>query len=139
MKQAEGSPLRKEILDHAKKAFHTEPEYLWKNFPGYAVLRHPDNNKWYAILMDVEKEKLGLSGNTRVDILDIKTDPVFGASLRTQPGFLPGYHMQKENWITVLLDGSVDLGKIVPLLEMSYHLTESRKPADRQDRGNDNV
>ncbi len=37
----------------------------------YAVLRHSDNNKWYAVIMNVSKEKLGLAGTEEVDIMDM--------------------------------------------------------------------
>ena len=39
-------------------------------------------------------------------------------SLLTQTyGFLPGYHMNKKYWITMLLDGSVSEAKILDFLE----------------------
>ena len=37
-----------------------------------------------------------------------------------QPGFLPAYHMNKQNWISIILDGSVPDDKIFPLLGLSY-------------------
>ena len=39
-------------------------------------------------------------------------------------GFLPGYHMNKENWLTVLLDGTVEEAKILDFLDMSYDLID---------------
>ena len=39
-----------------------------------AVLRHK-NGKWYAVIMTVEKSKLGLEGKEPVDIMDVKCDP----------------------------------------------------------------
>ena len=41
-------------------------------------------------------------------------------------GFLPGYHMDKSNWITILLDGTVQEAKILDFLDMSYDLTDGR-------------
>lgn len=38
-------------------------------------------------------------------------------------GFFPAYHMNKENWISILLDGTVSADEIKPLLELSYQLT----------------
>ncbi len=45
-------------------------------------------------------------------------------SLRLSKGFLPAYHMNKEHWITILLDGSVEREKIKQLIDLSYELTE---------------
>ena len=39
-------------------------------------------------------------------------------------GFLPGYHMNKENWLTVLLDGTVEEAKILDFFDMSYDLID---------------
>jgi predicted DNA-binding protein (MmcQ/YjbR family) len=43
------------------------------------------------------------------------------------PGYRPAYHMNKEHWITVLLDGSVPFEKIVEHLVMSRELAGGKK------------
>jgi predicted DNA-binding protein (MmcQ/YjbR family) len=42
---------------------------------------------------------------------------------RRQPGILPGYHMNKDNWLTILLDGSAEDELIKELLELSFDMT----------------
>ena len=125
---------REEILQYAAERYGTEPEYLWMKYPDYAVLRHADNKKWYAVLMNVEREKLGLAGDGAVDILDVKCEPIMGASLLFEDGFLPAYHMNKGNWLTVLLDGTVEKETIFSLLDLSFDMTGDRK-AKRASRG----
>jgi predicted DNA-binding protein (MmcQ/YjbR family) len=66
---------KEEIFEYVKKQYGTMPEYLWAQSPDNAVLRHK-NGKWYAVVMSVEKCKLGLEGNEFVDIMDVKCDPV---------------------------------------------------------------
>ena len=41
-----------------------------------------------------------------------------------QPGILPGYHMNKNHWLTVLLDGTAADDVIKELLEISWELTK---------------
>lgn len=118
---------RDDILEYALKEYKTKPEYPWMSLPGYAVLRHSSNKKWYGIIMNVSQEKIGLSGQGIIDILDIKCDPVLLGSLMSEKGILPAYHMHKGNWITVLLDGSVDRDLILSLLQMSYELTTKKQ------------
>ncbi len=72
--------------------------------------------------MDLSREKLGLPGEGMVDALNVKCDPCMSGSLQLQPGILPGYHMNKERWITILLDGTVDLVQIGILLDISYDM-----------------
>ena len=117
---------REEIFEYVKKQYGTVPEYLWKESPESAVLRHP-NGKWYAVLMQVEKSRLGLEGDTKVDIIDVKCDPDMVGLLTQTYGFLPGYHMNKKYWITMLLDGTVSEAKILDFLDMSYDLIDGKK------------
>lgn len=114
---------REEIYEYVKKQYGTVPEYLWKESPESAVLRHK-NGKWYAVLMQVEKSRLGLEGDTKVDILDVKCDADMVGLLTQTYGFLPGYHMNKKYWITMLLDGTVSEAKILDFLAMSYDLID---------------
>ncbi|MCD7769047.1 MAG: MmcQ/YjbR family DNA-binding protein [Oscillospiraceae bacterium] len=114
---------RRDIFDYVKQKYGTEPEYLWVKYPSYAVLRHQDNRKWYGIVMDVPKDKLGLPGAEAVDILDIRCEPLMADQLRQLPGILPGYHMNKKYWVSILLDGTVSADKILELLDMSFRNT----------------
>ena len=116
---------REEIYEYVKKQYGTVPEYLWKESPESAVLRHK-NGKWYAVLMQVEKSRLGLEGDTKVDILDVKCDADMVGLLTQTYGFLPGYHMNKKYWITMLLDGTVSEAKILDFLDMSYDLIDGK-------------
>jgi len=113
---------REKILKWVLQHFGTEPDYPFKE-PS-AVLRHPHNRKWYGIVIRVSKNKLGLTGDEPVDILNIKCDPILIGSLRKKPGFHPAYHMNKDLWISLRLDGSVAEDDVKSLLAMSYELTK---------------
>lgn len=119
--------MRDKILKIAAERYHTEPEHLWARCPKDAVLRHAGNRKWYAIFMDVSRNKLGLEGEELVEILDVKADQEMMGSLLLKEGILPGYHMNKGCWLTVLLDGTVPVDMIELLLDTSYELTKGKK------------
>lgn len=115
--------FREKIFDFVKKEYKTQPEYLWQTSPDCAVFRQNGNTKWYGIIMYVKRESLGLLGEGYVDILNVKLEPVMVDSLRGQGGFLPAYHMNKKNWLTILLDGSVKEEIIYDLISQSHKLT----------------
>jgi len=48
---------RDDILKYALEKYETIPDHPWMSLPGYAVLRHKGNNKWYGIIMDVKNGK----------------------------------------------------------------------------------
>ena len=73
--------------------------------------------------MDVPRIKLGLEGSEPLDVVNLKCDPILIGSLRTESGIFSAYHMNKESWISVALDGSVPDDQIKMLLDMSYDET----------------
>ncbi len=124
--------MRKKIIDYIKKEYKAEPEHLWRSYPDYIVFRHSDNSKWFGIIMDVSRDKLGLDGDGRVDILDVKVDdPFLRDTLIQQPGYLPAYHMNKGKWITVLLDGTVSFEEICLMVDEGYMATASKAKKEK--------
>lgn len=115
---------RNEIFEYVKNKYKTKPEYLWQKSPEHAVLRHKDNRKWYGIIMTVSKEKLGLEGKEEIDIIDIKCYPEMIGSLRKKEDILPAYHMNKEYWISIILDGTFSKQKLFELLDLSFEITK---------------
>lgn len=120
--------LRQDVYDYVKKKYKSKPEYLWKRYPDYVVFRHEDNQKWYVLIMNISRDKLGLAGNDVVDILNIKLDDLmYRDILLQQDGIFPGYHISRGNWISVLLDGTVDFKQICDLIDTGYEVTASAK------------
>ncbi len=125
---------RFDIFEYVADQYGTQPEYLWASDPNYAVLHRTDNRKWYGIIMDVSRKKLGLNGEGIIDILDIKCDPFGREILLQQPGFLPCYHLNKTHWIGVLLDGTVEKELLYQLLDESYLLTETKSKSPKHSK-----
>ena len=112
---------REELFCWVKEVYGTEPDYPWND--GNAVLRHSENQKRYAVILEVNTKKLGLSDERMTDVVNVKCDPALVGSLRNKAGYFPAYHMNKENWISILLDGSVPMDEIQELVALSYHFT----------------
>lgn len=117
---------KQDVLDFAKERFNAVPEYLWQKYPEYAVLRCKENKKWFAALMNVENAKLGLDGAGKADVLVIKCDPQAREILLHEKGVIPAYHMNKERWIGVLLDGSCRKDLAFGLLEESFNTVKQK-------------
>ncbi|UOQ83516.1 MmcQ/YjbR family DNA-binding protein [Gracilibacillus salinarum] len=115
---------RNEIFQHAQEKYGTSPDYPFQKFPTYAALRHASSKKWYALIMNVLPEKVGLEGTEEIDIINLKCPPEISASLRNEDNILPGYHMNKENWISVVLHRTDPEGDMYNLMEQSYDLTK---------------
>jgi len=114
---------KEELLAYAAETFGDEAEYLWARLPDCCVLRHPQNGKWYAVMMPVARRKLGLSGDGDVMVVNFKCVPQMSGVWREQAGVLPAYHMSRANWVSVLLDGTASRETVLALLNLSYDLS----------------
>ena len=111
--------LKKYILER----FSVEADYPWGEDDG-CVFRHLNSRKWFAVGLRVMYSRLGRPRDGAVDIIDVKTGPLLMGSYLGQPGILPGYHMNKNHWLTILLDGTASDDVIKELLDISWELTK---------------
>lgn len=121
-----------ELTEYIFDTYSAEPEHPFKMDDVSSVFRHIGNRKWFALTMNVPYRTLGMAKDGRVDILNVKCDPILIGSLRFKPGFKPAYHMNKDKWITVLLDGSARRDEIEALVAISYDLTKPKLISRRQ-------
>lgn len=70
------------------------------------------------------EKKLGLEGNEIVQILNVKCDPIIIGSLLDGIKYLPGYHMNKANWISVCLSENVSREEVFNLIDLSYEMSQ---------------
>ena len=116
---------REDVLQYIKKTYDTEPHYLWKKFPDYAVFKHTsDEKKWYGIVMNVLPEKLGLEGEEEMDVLELKSPPELNGSLKERNDITEAYHLNKEHWISIILSQVNEITDIEQLIKTSFDLTK---------------
>ena len=61
--------------------------------------------------------------------VNLKCDPERAVELRERyAGIVPGYHMNKQHWNTVLIDGSVPAKLLLELADHSYELVRDSLP-----------
>ena len=114
---------RCEMIRYIEETYGVSGDMPWKDSDNL-VFRHKENQKWFALIMDVPRYKLGLIGSDPVSVVNLKCDPLLSGSFKKEEGIMPAYHMSKVHWISVLLDGTVDEDKLIFLLEMSFSLTK---------------
>lgn len=123
---------RTELINYITEIYSADAEYPFMQYPDAAVFRHANNKKWFAVIMNVQKRKLGVDDDGTTDIVNLKCDPILAGSLRGDAGIFPAYHMSKTNWISVALDGSVEAEKIKWLLDLSFELTSKKTKTTRR-------
>ncbi len=68
-------PQANRLTDWIEKTFGDKPQFPWDKFDGYGVFKNPDNNKWYAIIMNIDKKKLDKKKSGPVEIVNVKLAP----------------------------------------------------------------
>lgn len=93
-------------------------DYPFKKTGGdYCVVRHKANTKIFALIF-TKDEKIWVN---------LKTDPIEGDFLKqVHASVLPGYHMNKQHWISVILDDTITDDEIASFVECSFRLTADK-------------
>ena len=117
-------PQTKRIMALVREKYGNQLEYLWEKSPDTAVLRHEDNQKWYAILMRIPWDRLDKGREGLVEAVNLKHDQV--ADLLSQNGIYPAFHMNKRYWISLPLDDTLSDERVLELFERSWFLTSKK-------------
>ena len=59
---------------------------------------------------------------------NVKCNPEYAVELREQyPSVLPGYHMNKKHWNTIIVDGTLTAGQLREFIKDSWFLVSKKK------------
>jgi predicted DNA-binding protein (MmcQ/YjbR family) len=102
----------KEIEDYLLSLPNTKLDYPFgENTAVYKV-----NNKMFAL---VTEKKMPVS-------ISLKCDPLLAETLREKyESVMPGYHLNKKHWNTILLAGQLEWDEVKDLITLSYNLVSS--------------
>lgn len=117
------SKQARQIIKYAKEKYDNELEFLWIKFPNNAIFRHKENKKWYAALLSLEENKLGIESDKIIDIIVLKNKRENIINLIDNKKYFAGYHMNKRHWFTIKLDDSVPIKEIYDFIDESYFIT----------------
>ena len=117
------SEQAKEVIKYVEEKYNDDLEYLWNKFPENAVWRNKINNKWYGALLVISERKLKIESDEIVNIIDLRYQKDKIKDIIDNEKIFEGYHMNKDNWITIRLDGSIKTEKIFELIDNSYNIS----------------
>ncbi|MDO4996719.1 MAG: MmcQ/YjbR family DNA-binding protein [Bacilli bacterium] len=117
----------KQVIDYIKNKYNINLEYLWEKYDDTAIVRNNCNNKWFGIIMKINKNKLDNSTNNLIEVLDLSYYKNRVDEVIDNKSIYPGYHMNKKSWITVILDNSMNINDIYNLIDISYEISKMKK------------
>ena len=108
------------ITNYIIDKYNDEPEFLWEKLDGCGVFRNKNSNKWYSIIMNVDKSKI-TNGNGEIEVMNLKLDRNQIENLLNEKGYYKAYHMNKKDWISIILDDTLSDKIICNLIDESYN------------------
>ena len=117
---------KQEFLEYCLGAYGTAPDYPFDGDFETAVLRHSDNRKWYALVMEIPRSKLGQDSGEVIGVVNLKLPIEMFGSFGESDGVYPAYHMNKLHWISVLLPDAPD-DVVHFLLNASFEATRDKR------------
>jgi len=117
-------PQTNRIMALVQENYGNQLEYLWEKSPDTAILRHENNQKWYAVLMKISWDKLEKGREGLVEAVNLKHNQV--SDFLVKKGIYPAFHMNKRYWISVPLDDTLSDEQVLELFERSWFLTSKK-------------
>ncbi len=122
---------KEEFLKYNLEKYGINPDYPFENDFETAVLRHPNNKKWYALAMRVPKSKFGIKSDKAVCVVNMKLPIELFGSFGKSDGVYPAYHMNKLHWISVLIE-EAERETIEFLTDVSFDATQKKPRANKK-------
>lgn len=105
--------IRKYIVDFCMTLPEVYEDYPFRD-KSWTLMRHKRNNKVFAWIYERQ-------GNIWINV---KCDPEWRDFWRSAyKSVVPGYHLNKEHWNSIIMDGNVPDKDVKRMIEESYDLT----------------
>lgn len=115
------------ITEMILNQYDVKPDFPWETaqYQSYGTFRHADTRKWFALIMNVKREKLfNNKDEETIDIINLKTDTL-KKDIRKYPGAIfPAYHMNHKTWISIVLEEYLEDAIVMEYVQRSFELTK---------------
>lgn len=113
---------RNDLIKYLQQEYICDIDYPWEKYPDYVVIRRRYNQKWFAGIFTITGYQVGLDTNEPIDVVNLKCETDLIPTLIRESGIYSAYHMNKQHWISVDIEGYEDAEKFKMLVDMSYRL-----------------
>ncbi len=111
------------IVKKIKEKYNDEPNFPWDKYVNYAAFKNKNTNKWYGLIMNIDKSKIAKNSKGEIEIINIKLPFKTIEELLKKDGYYLAYHMNKKNWISIILNDTISDEEILNLIDQSYSFT----------------
>ncbi|MEZ0117554.1 UNVERIFIED_ORG: putative DNA-binding protein (MmcQ/YjbR family) [Heyndrickxia coagulans] len=107
---------REDAIHYCLKLENTYEDYPFKD-KNWTLMRHKENKKVFAWIFE-RNGHIWINVKCENGWLDFYR--------RKYHAVVPAYHLNKEHWNSIILDGTVPEEEICDMIRQSYHLTKKK-------------
>ena len=118
------------LVEFLYNTYGEKPDFPFEGgYEDAGVFRYRKNRKWYGIIMNINKSLLTKKKGDviRVDVINVKINPEDREELLKINGLYICYHMNKQKWISIILDETVPDSLLFDLVTKSRELIINNK------------
>lgn len=98
---------KQQFLSYCLTTYGTSQDYPFDEDFETAVMRHADDRKWYAIVMNISRRKFGFDSDEVIDVGNLKLPTEMFGSFGAPDG-VPSVSHKKLHWISMLFPNVID-------------------------------
>ena len=108
---------RAEAIDYCLNLENTYEDYPFRD-KNWTLIRHKQNKKVFAWIFEKD-DYIWINVKCEPDLLDFWR--------QIYPSVVPAYHLNKDHWNSIILDGTIPEKEIYEMIMQSYILTKAKK------------
>lgn len=109
--------LREEAIDYCLKLENTYEDYPFRD-KNWTLMRHKENKKVFTWIFQKD-DHIWINVKCKPGHLDFWR--------QIYNSVVPAYHLNKEHWNSIILDGTIPEEEIYEMIRQSYNLTKAKK------------
>ncbi len=112
-----------------KERYDESPDFPFADphIKNYGVFRYRGNDKWYGLVMNINKSVfIKDKKDVFVDVINVRIDENKREEIINYQNIFPSYHMNKQKWISIILDDSLSDEEVMTYIDYSRNFMMSK-------------
>ena len=118
-----------------KERYGESPDFPFTDskYKHLGVFRYQGNQKWYGLVMNVDKSVFGKEYKDEcVDVINVRIDENKRDDIINDKNIFPSYHMNKQKWVSILLDESLSDFEVMNYIDYSRNFMINKSSKKRK-------
>lgn len=107
---------RKDVIDYCLKLGNRYEDYPFRD-KNWTLMRHKKNKKVFAWIFEKE-EHIWINVKCEHGMLELWR--------QVYKSVVPAFHLNKDHWNSIILDGTIPDEEVYKMINESYHLTKTK-------------